>query len=172
MGDDPYARPAAHRQGDVDDHPAGNHQSVSGPAASPPPPVSTEQAARAGVLVRRFALLTLAGLICLQLDFPWRAAGLPFTVAGIVVGVMALIAVRRARIPGSSTAMCVVGLVLSAMMLIFHLTLLALYPLVSDNEECLAGANTERARTVCQQDYERRVDDLRRLGSAAQPPRP
>lgn len=135
-----------------------------GPAAGPRSEVDLERARHALVLVRRFAVLLLAGLICLELDLPWKLAGIPFTGLGVVVGVRATAAVRRSGLRGATLPLSVIGLALAAVVLFAHLASALFYPIVRDHENCLAGANTERARQACQQDYERRLENFGQLG--------
>jgi hypothetical protein len=122
------------------------------PPLPPPDPAALRAASR---LVLRFALLMLAGLLCLQLPVPWQAAGILFTGAGLVVGVVALRRVVRARLRSGLLVSLGLGLAMGSLMMLFHVALLAVWPAAFELQECRSKALTLNAEQACQDDYER-----------------
>lgn len=110
-------------------------------------------------MVGRFALLMLAGLLCLQLPLPWQLGGVAFTAAGLVVGTIAVRRVLLAGLRGPLLLALAVGLGLGAFMLLGQVVLLAAWPATLELQECRADALTLKAEEACQQDYERWISD-------------
>jgi hypothetical protein len=107
----------------------------------------------------------LASLLCSSLRLPWQAAAILFSVPAVVVGVLAVRAVVRARMRGPTIAFTVIGVVMAALMALGQAVLLIFWPLQQDLQECQEAALTRSAERQCQQDYERRLDDLSRFQS-------
>lgn len=112
-----------------------------------------------------FGLLVLCSLVCSSLRLPWQAAALLFSVAAVVVGVMAVAAVARARTHRGSVVFTAVGVVLAGLLALSQAAALVFWPIQADLQECLDEALTPTAERECRSDYERRIQDLTRVGS-------
>lgn len=133
---------------------------VPRPPVQPPRPAPDPQQVRAAARkVGRFALLMLAGLLCLQLPVPWQAAGILFTGAGLVVGALAVRAVVAAGMRGSLVVSLALGLGLGALMLLAQIALVAVWPATLQLQECRADALTVQAEDDCRRDYERWLEE-------------
>ena len=110
-----------------------------------------------------FWLLVLGAVLTMQLELPFRLAGLALTLAAAWLGITVLVRLARARRQGRAPRRAWpigVGLGLSAAMLLSLVVDAAFYPIVADRERCLAEANTRTAVTQCTDQLE---DRLRRL---------
>lgn len=97
------------------------------------------------------ALLTIAGLLAQRLPLPWSLAGLLFLVPAVVLGVLLVRALLRAKLGGLLMLGTALTLGLATITLLLTGARVALYPVTSDYEQCLAEAITEQARTACEQ---------------------
>lgn len=178
----PYAPPSgnAPRPPAPDPHPPGQPpHPVPGPPGPPRPgdpdqvgrtaPRTDPEAARAASRrVQHFSLLLLAGVVTSALPLPWQAASLGFVVAALVVGIRALSAVWRAGLRGPLVPMLAIGLAFTALMSIALASLLALWPVQLERQQCLNGALTIAASETCEIQYETTLEDrLRELGRTA-----
>lgn len=115
-----------------------------------------------------FALLLLGAELTRTLPLPWRAAGVLFAAAALVQGVRALRAGRRARLadPGGSPpvgfgpVLLGVGVMLAGLLLVWHVVLLVLSPVVSDQQRCTERALTRTAQLSCEQQLQDRINGL------------
>lgn len=115
-----------------------------------------------------FALLLLGAELTRTLPLPWRAAGVLFAAAAVVQGVRALAAGRRARRsdpggsapPGVGPVLLAVGVLLAALLLVWHVFLLVLTPVVTDQRECTERALTRTAERACEDRLQDRVSEL------------
>jgi len=150
----PASPPPAARRGEqaADDSGPGQPGGPAGPDAREPDPEKVRDAAR---LVLRFTLLSLAGLLCLQVPVPWQAAGLLFTGAALYFGFKALRRVLAARARRGLLVSTVVGLVMTSLLMVMHVMFLVVWPAQLERQQCLDRALTVRAQEKCQQDYER-----------------
>lgn len=144
--------------------------SAGGPSRRPPPDPATVR--RAGASVGRFALLMLAGLLCLELPVPWQAAGIVFTGVGIVVGVQAIRRVTAAGMRGTLIASLGIGLAMAGVILLLQVAMLALWPAAFQLQECRSDALTISAEDQCLRDYERAVLERTQLRSMDVGPAP
>jgi len=164
----PYA-PPEHRPGTPDDAPV-QEAPVWPPAGAPAPgqpPVTPERpaadpegTARATSYTRLFAVLVLASVLVATLRLPWQVAALPFALAAVVVGVRALVVAVRARARGLAPLLAV-GLVISLSWTLLLSVQLALWPAQQDKQECLERALTIGAKSACETQFEKDLDDLR-----------
>lgn len=117
-------------------------------------------------LTIQFALLLLGAELTRTLTFPWRTAGVVFAAAAVVQGVRALLAGRLARraepdVPaGTGPVLLAVGVAAASMLLVWHVVLIALTPVVTDQERCQGRALTRTAEQLCTDRLEQRVLDL------------
>ncbi|KQR16861.1 hypothetical protein [Cellulomonas sp. Leaf334] len=161
----PYA-PPENRPGTPDDAPV-QDAPVWPPAGGAPqapvvperPPADPEGAARATSLTRLFAVLVLASVLVATLRLPWQAAALPFVLAAVVVGVRAVVVALRARARGLAPVLAV-GLVISLLWTFSLLVQLAPWQAQQDKQDCLARALTIGARSACETQFEKDLDDL------------
>ncbi len=123
--------------------------------------------------LRLFLVLILGLIVLMTQPLPFRLAGILLSLAALWVGLRLwrmLSRLRRAgvRTPGVITLMT--GITLASVLLFLLVADAIWYPLVSDLENCQAGANTEQASQACQRDARNRIDDLiQRLTREARP---
>ncbi|WP_182111953.1 hypothetical protein [Actinotalea sp. JY-7876] len=156
----PPERPAAPEQ---PRQPAG----APPPGRVPPRPPDPEAARAASRRVTHFGLLLLATLVVTSLPLPWQAAAVGFAVAAVVVGIRALMAVWRAGLRGAVVPLLGLGIGFSAVMVLSLGTMLALWPLQVELEQCRRDALTISAQDRCQAEYEQSLRDV--LERAATP---
>lgn len=106
-----------------------------------------------------FGLFMLAAILLSVLNLPWKVASLAFLAAAIVTGIRALVTVVRGRVRGSLAGMLVLGLVFSGLFSLTLLVTFATWPLQMKEQECLQGALTISAKTTCQHEFERGLQD-------------
>lgn len=139
---------------------------VKPPVPTPPaPPPLDEATARAVArLVSTFVLLILASLATAALPLPWRLGSLTFTLAGLVVGVLALRRARRSGVRDQLSLVVVFGIAFSVLTGLSMAGTLILWPVEMARQECLDRAVTIGARAACETAYEdavqSRLDDL------------
>lgn len=150
----PYAPPDPHHP--PPERPQPRRPEHGQPQRRPPDP---EKAREVGRSVGHFALLMLAGLLCVQLPVPWQAAGILFTVAGLVVGVRTVRRAVAARLRAPVVVWLALGLAMGALMLLLHLGLLAVWPAALQMQECRERALTLKAEEECRRDYERWIQE-------------
>lgn len=140
-------------------HP-GEPDPLEGSARRPDP----EAARAASRHIMHFGLLLLAAVVTSTLPLPWQAASLVFIVAALVVGIRALRSVWRAGLRGVLVPMLAIGLAFTALMSVSMASLLALWPVQLERQECLQGALTIAARESCQVDFQHTLEErLREL---------
>lgn len=120
---------------------------------------------RASHRLRLFAVLLLALLVVETLPLPWRLSGLGFGLFAIGTGIRLLVdlaALRRAGLAAKGWISVSVGLGLATVVTLTLASEAVFYPLVSQHEQCLAGALTNTAADQCQQTLDQRVAQLGR----------
>ncbi|QHT56505.1 hypothetical protein GXP71_10760 [Cellulomonas sp. H30R-01] len=125
-------------------------------AAAPPDPVGTLKAAEQS---RTVGVLLLGSVLVATLPMPWRVAAALFALAGLVLGVRALVTAVRARARGGLPAMLAVLVTMSAVWSLAVLTALSISPLLQEREDCMAGALTITAQKQCEHAF---TDGLQR----------
>lgn len=125
-------------------------------AAAPPDPVGTLKAAEQS---RTVGVLLLGSVLVATLPMPWRVAAVLFALAGLVLGVRALVTAVRARARGGLPAMLAVLVTMSAVWSLAVLTALSISPLLQEREDCMAGALTVTAQKQCERAF---TDGLQR----------
>lgn len=140
--------------------PSGPQSPRGRPPRRPPDPAAARALSRT---VARFALLMLAGLLCLQLPVPWQAAGLVFTALGLWTGIRAVRQAQTARMGGGLVVSLSLGLAMGGVLLLMQLALLAVWPAAFEFQECRARALTVRAEEECRRDYERWIEERSQL---------
>lgn len=101
-----------------------------------------------------FGLLMLATLVAATLSLPWQAAALAFAIAAMVAGVIALRSVWRAGLRGALLPVLGMGLAFAALMSLSLVTMLALWPVQMQRQECLRDALTISASEACEAQYQ------------------
>ena len=81
-------------------------------------------------------------MVTTTLPLPWQAASLVFVVAALVVGIRALRFVWRAGLRGVLVPMLAVGLAFTALLSVSMASLLALWPVQLERQQCLQDALT------------------------------
>ena len=120
---------------------------------------------RASRRLRLFGVLLLAMLAVEMLPLPWRLSGLGFGLLAIGTGIRLLsdlASLRRGGLPAGGWIGVSVGLGLATLMTLMLVSEAVFYPLVSQQEDCIAGALTHTAQEQCQQTLEQRMADLGR----------
>jgi len=121
------------------------------PPVLPPDPEAARVASRR---VLHFGLLMLATVLTSSLPLPWGAASIAFVLLSLVVGVRALVALRRARVRGVLAPMLTIGLVFSTMLALTTVSMVATWPVQSAREDCLRSALTVSAQARCEKAYQ------------------
>ncbi|MBD5786879.1 hypothetical protein IF650_11890 [Cellulosimicrobium terreum] len=140
-----------------------------GPAGGSPerPPVDPEVARAASRRVLHFGLLLLVVIVVSTMPFPWRGAALVAAVGSVVVGVRALIAVRRARVRGMLVPALAIGIGLALTIILQALGSLAMWDVETAYQECVDGAITVSATDRCDAERQQAIEDwTERLGRA------
>lgn len=145
---------------------------TGGPGRSPgsgrpagPGPGADETAQRdAHRWVRLFglAIVTALGLGLLTLPWPWALLPGLLCLAALVLGIVALVKVRRARVRGAVTPVLIVGLVLAAFLTLAASGQVVLWREYSAYSECMEGAITGQAKDSCFAQLERSLDERMR----------
>lgn len=102
----------------------------------------------------------LVGLLSSNLPLPWQILATLAYVAALVTGIRALISLWKAQVRGVALPMAIVGLIISGVLLATSLSLLALWPLQMDRQDCLRRAVTISSEEKCEQDFEDGLKDL------------
>ncbi|MBO3083664.1 hypothetical protein [Cellulomonas fengjieae] len=162
----PYAPPENRPRpsdGDQTDAPATDRVPTWSPA---PPPVQVERTppdpegtARAARHTRLFGVLVLGSVLVATLPLPWQAASLVFALGGVAVGIRALVVAARAH-SRSLLPMLSVGVVIALSWTFLQAVQLAFWPVQQDLQDCLRSALTIEARTACESQYERDLEQL------------
>jgi hypothetical protein len=144
-------------------HPAQPVPPTAGPRSGGPTPERIREQ------LRLFLILLLGVVVVSQLALPFRLAGLLLGLAAGWVGIRLLVdmvTVSRAGTAVRGWPSVLIGLGLTAVLMLVLAVQAIFYPVMSDREHCLAQANTISAQDSCDQRYENRLDrltdDLRR----------
>jgi len=133
------------------------------PGATPHPTIPTEPvgAERARRSARLFGIFLLGAVALNTLPEPARAVALPFVIAAAVFGIRALVLASRAHVRGGLVPMLAGGVAISVVWALYLGTLVVIWPMIADREECMAGALTATATDECTQTFEDDVANLR-----------
>jgi uncharacterized membrane protein len=104
-------------------------------------------------------MVAALGLGLLTLPWPWALAPGLLCLAALVLGVVALVKVRTAKVRGAVTPVLIVGLVLAAFMALAASGQVVLWREYSAYSECRAGAITEQAKDSCVAQLEQSLDE-------------
>src|SRR5699024_11839916 len=102
----------------------------------PQPPVQCQ------TRLLHFAFLMLLGLLSSNLPLPWQILASLAYIAALVTGIRALISLWKAQVRGIALPMAIVGLIISGVLLATSLSLLALWPIQMERQDCLRRAVT------------------------------
>lgn len=119
-------------------------------------------------LTLEMALLLLGAELTRTLDLPWRVAGVVFSVLAVVQGVRAIRAVRAHRrahpdlqaFGPAGGVLLTLGVVVGVGLTLLQVGLLALWPVVREQEECRDRALTRVALERCDEALLDGVEDL------------
>ncbi|MCV2395464.1 hypothetical protein OEB99_14195 [Actinotalea sp. M2MS4P-6] len=109
--------------------------------------------------IQHFAVLALAGLVTVQLPLPWAFAAPAFSIVAVVVGVRAVAAARKARMRGLVMVAVSTGIGLAAVIVMSFASVVALWPLQLELQECERGALTISAEHQCRADFQQGVEE-------------
>lgn len=107
--------------------------------------------------VRLFALVSLLGLLSTGLPLPWQLGAPVLAVVAVVLGVRALSAARRAKLRGLVVVAVSAGIGFSVMIVVVFTSVVALWPLQYELQECERRALTVSARHACEASFEQGV---------------
>lgn len=116
--------------------------------------------------LRLFLILLLGLIIVVQLPLPFRLGGLVLAAAAGWVGIRLLIAMGTLSRAGTAVRgwpSVIIGLGLTGVLTLVLGVQAALYPIIVEQERCLSGANTLKAKATCDQIYQDRLDRLTNL---------
>lgn len=124
-------------------------------------------------LTLEMALLLLGAELTRTLDLPWRVAGVVFSVLAVVQGVRALRAVRAHRrahpdvqaLGPAGGVLLVLGVVVGVGLTVVQVAMLALWPLVAEQEDCRDRALTRVALERCDDALVDRLEELGGIGA-------
>ena len=139
------------------------HGPLGQPPARPPvPPPSEEALELAARRMRTLVAFGLATLVTLLLPLPWQLGSGAFAVAAVVAGVRAVSAATRARRSSAVIASAVGTTMISALVTLWFVAALVLWPIPLELQQCQSQALTISAQHACQVQYQQAVTD--RLG--------
>jgi len=132
------------------------------PQRTPRPPreVDPEKAQLGRRRLLHFASLMLLGLLSSNLPLPWQIIATVAFLAALIVGIRALITLWKAHVRGAVLPMITMGLVISGILLASSVTLLALWPMQMERQNCLHRAITVSAQEQCETAFE---DGLKKM---------
>lgn len=141
--------------------PTGAAPGTAPPSAGGEPrrPLDPVALRRAGQLTARFGLLALAAVLATSLPLPWGLAGIAFTLAAVAVGIMALVAVVRARLRAATVVMISIGLGLVGLLLLSQLGMVLFYDVTRADQQCRTAAITDQAQQQCTDQRQGRLLD-------------
>ena len=118
-----------------------------------------ERTRAASRTVMWFALVLLAALWLSVVRVPWPLPLVPgvLGLAAVVLGVLALVRMRGARLGASMTVLVVVGMVIAAGLALLTSVQAFLWPVYSDFYSCLDRALTHQAQDTCFSELEQRT---------------
>ena len=114
--------------------------------------------------VRLVGVLLLALIIASVQPLPFSLAGIPFGVLTVLLAVRALGRLGRLRRAGGrprGQLALSAGMGLAAVVTATLLSQAVTYPVAAEREECLAGAVTNVARQICEDQHRERLEDWR-----------
>lgn len=104
-------------------------------------------------------MVAALGLGLLSLPWPWALLPGLLCLAALVLGIVALVKVRSAKVRGAVTPVLVVGLVLAAFLTLAASGQVVLWREYSAYTQCMEGALTEQAKDSCVAQLERSLDE-------------
>ena len=153
--------------------PGGARPLTGGPGpARGRPPQDPERIAAANRQVMAFGLVMLGTYIALQLPLPWTIAALVGAVASLVLGIRALIAVRRAGARGLPVVVLWVVLVMAALLALSVVVMLLTWPVHMEHQTCLRDALTISAQERCAESLQQDLEEFWSPGIGTQPTGP
>ena len=102
--------------------------------------------------LRLFLILLLGLVITSQLPLPFRLGGIVLALAGAWTGIRLIVMMAQRRGPSLGMrgwVLVIGGLGLVGVLLLTLVAEAAFYPVVSDEEQCVSGANTQTAQHAC-----------------------
>jgi len=112
--------------------------------------------------MRLFLILLIGMIVVNWLPLPFRLGGLVLAVANGWVGIRLLVmmsALSRtgARVRGWPSV--IIGLGLTGVLTLVMIGEIAIYSIIVDQERCLSGANTLKARANCERIYQEQLKE-------------
>lgn len=149
-----------------------NHEGPPTPERGTTPDEPSAATRRASRRTLRFALALALLMLATMLPFPWRLAGLAVAVPTLVLGFRALTTGAKARTPGGTVPVVLIGLGLTAMLTFQLLRMVFTWDIEASYQECTDGAVTVSATDGCLATYQQSLADwvLELLGPAPERP--
>lgn len=135
----------------------------------PPREVDPELAQLGRRRLLHFASLMLVGLLSSNLPLPWQIIATLAFITALITGVRALITLWKAHVRGAVLPMTAMGLVITGILLASSVTLLALWPLQMERQQCLHRAITVSAQEKCESAFEDGLKDILNTNQVSNP---
>lgn len=113
----------------------------------------------AGRSVLKFAAALLVALLAMQWPLPWQVAAPVAGAAAVYLGIRAMIAYRRFGVSVFTWVFLVIGVGMSVLLTLASLSLLALWDVQSEHQQCMDRALTVQAEQACTDTYEQALQD-------------
>jgi hypothetical protein len=113
--------------------------------------------------VRLVGILLLGLIVAALQPLPFSLAGIPFGILAVLLAIRALTRLGKLRRAGGQVRGQVAlsaGLGLAAVVTATLVSEAVLYPLAAEREQCLAGAVTNTARERCENEHQQRLEDF------------
>ena len=146
------------------------YQNEQSPTPAPPAQPTPSQprptgpsAERIREQLRLFLVLLLGLVVVSQLALPFRLAGLLLGLAAGWVGLRLLIDMLAQSRSGTQVRgwpSVIIGIGLTVVLMLVLTVQAVFYPVMSERERCMSGANTLKAKDNCERAYQDRLDDL------------
>lgn len=124
---------------------------------------SAPSAERVREQLRLFLILLLGLIIVSQLPLPFRLGGFVLALGIGWVGISLLIGMSALSRSGATVRgwpSVIIGLALAGLLTVLLIGQAIVYPITVDQERCLSGANTLKAKDTCDRIYQERLRKL------------
>ena len=162
----PQRRPEDYPRPDQEQH-HGQGEHHGGPAGGGGPQdprhqrrtPTPEEALAAGRSVLKFGAVLLVALLAMQWPVPWQVVSPVAGVAAVYLGIRALMTYRRSGASMFTWVFLVVGVGMSVLLTFASLSLLTMWDVQAEHQQCMDRALTVQAEQACTDAYEQAVQD-------------
>jgi len=112
--------------------------------------------------MRLFLILLIGMIVVNWLPLPFRLGGLVLAVANGWVGIRLLVMMSALSRTGAKVRgwpSVIIGLGLTGVLTLVMIGEIAIYSIIVDQERCLSGANTLKARANCEKIYQEQLKE-------------